>query len=555
MLLYEPDRDFRNLLCEVSSKANWSVSATGKIDDFVRWFESLNPSIVMITASMPPISDVHAVQWLADRRSDATVIISYSSFDPALNLAKRLNREGRLSTLHMMQRPFRISELREILKMSAAYQERALDQTSQIIPRPFSTTSQPSASADGAEPKFASHDGQAWLAGQKEAFQRALNNADLASSLAPLITTITNYFEDRARCAFFIANADSTAIHHVIGMPAGYAKAIDGFKIGADSIACGLAAHSGRGIVTPDVFIEPLWKDLVWVARLFKFRGCWSFPIETSNGRIVGTFAIYHDEPRTPIARDFALVEAMTVAGGIIIAKHQERQQRDRAEHALSDKETHLETALEAQEMLTAEMDHRVKNVFMLLQNMIRASRQSATSTDDLAEKLSGRLKALAAAHALVHRAFSPLDAAPRVTELKELLEVVLRPHSVERNAAPATFVLTGPRIDCVERAVNSLALIFHELATNAAKYGALSDQGGKILIDWKVEEDTFALKWREIADVPAQPSPSNPAGFGKSLIDTVVYRQLGGRIEQQWTGRGIKIELSLPMSAIADGH
>jgi chemotaxis methyl-accepting protein methylase len=165
---------------------------------------------------------------------------------------------------------------------------------------------------------------QAWLAGQKEAFQAAMYGAPLEASLGILIRTAVEQMGDGVRCGVYLADPGGTELFHVTGMPDAYRRCVDGFKIGPDSLACGLAVYTGRPVITPDVTVEPLWKDWLWLAKDFEFRGCWSFPVETSEGKVVGTFAMYHEEPRTPTARDLELGDMLARAAAIIISRHQD---------------------------------------------------------------------------------------------------------------------------------------------------------------------------------------------------------------------------------------
>src|SRR5690349_1191479 len=96
---------------------------------------------------------------------------------------------------------------------------------------------------DVAEQTMRRHEGG--FAGQKDAFQAAMNGEPLAVSLGILIRTALDLVDNDRRCAFYIANAARTELHHVIGMTDDYARCVEGFKISPDSLACGLAAANG----------------------------------------------------------------------------------------------------------------------------------------------------------------------------------------------------------------------------------------------------------------------------------------------------------------------
>jgi two-component sensor histidine kinase len=125
-------------------------------------------------------------------------------------------------------------------------------------------------------------------------------------------------------------------------------------------------------------------------------------------------------------------------------------------------------------------MSHRVQNVFAITDALIRGSARTATTPQEMAETLSGRLHALSSAHGLVRRSFHGKADAKEATDLAGLIKVVLKPYehlSVTR--------IEGPEVLLGQKSTNALALFFHELATNSAKYGALNSTGGTVSINW----------------------------------------------------------------------
>jgi PAS domain S-box-containing protein len=175
-----------------------------------------------------------------------------------------------------------------------------------------------------------------WLAAQKEAFQAAVNDAPLTVSLGILVRAVTREAEDGRRCAFYIAEQGGTRLRHVVGMPEGYARAVDGQPISPDTVANGLAIARGEPVFTPDVTIDPRWKHWVWLARDYGYRGCASFPIETAGGRPVGSLAFYFPQPHEVSAEDQATAAILTQAAAIILSRHQEnaRNQASRERQA-----------------------------------------------------------------------------------------------------------------------------------------------------------------------------------------------------------------------------
>jgi PAS domain S-box-containing protein len=185
---------------------------------------------------------------------------------------------------------------------------------------------------------------------QKEAFQAAIDGAPLEESLGILADIVTEETAGEARTAFYIADPDVTCLHPIRGagdMPKSYTNQMEGFVIGKDSLACGLATATGRPVLTRDVFEEPLWKHWVHLAKEYDFRGCFSFPIETRDGKPIGTFALYFTTAREAGPHDLALADVVTQTAAIIISRHTEAQERARAEEALRASEERYRTLVE----------------------------------------------------------------------------------------------------------------------------------------------------------------------------------------------------------------
>lgn len=160
---------------------------------------------------------------------------------------------------------------------------------------------------------------RSWLSAQKEAFQAAMNGASLETSLGILVRTLSNQSRERGRCAFYVA--DGGVLRHVVGMSDEYARCVDGFEISPESLACGLAAATGKPVITADVIDEPRWQSWIWLAEKFGYRGCWSFPVETAEGGLIGALAMYSREPGLPTSMDLELAQVFTQTAGVIMGR------------------------------------------------------------------------------------------------------------------------------------------------------------------------------------------------------------------------------------------
>ncbi len=213
--------------------------------------------------------------------------------------------------------------------------------------------------------------------------------------------------------------------------------------------------------------------------------------------------------------------------------------------------EERLQRALDEQLTLAKEMSHRVKNLFAITDSMIRISAREATTKQELADMLSGRLHALAGAHALVRRSFSGSDQTPSESDLSELIRAIVRPHERIAAGGRARFSIEGPALQCGERATNGIALVIHELATNAVKYGALSGDEGHVVIGWRHDGGNLVLRWVERGG-PLIAAPPAADGFGNTLMHTMVVRQLGGMLDYGWQRAGLAVTITLPVDRLA---
>jgi two-component sensor histidine kinase len=214
--------------------------------------------------------------------------------------------------------------------------------------------------------------------------------------------------------------------------------------------------------------------------------------------------------------------------------------------------EQRLNETLEQQETLTREMSHRVKNLFAVTNGMIALSARAASTPQEMAQILSGRLNALARAHAVVRSNFGDEGHIAKSAELEPLVRTILQPHEDEPNASTSNRLrVNGPQVLLGEQGTNCLALVLHELATNAAKYGALKNANGSVNVNWEVASNYLALTWREQGGPPIENAPTKK-GFGSALAHRSCVGQLGGAITYDWQPRGLSIKISIPMERLS---
>ena len=205
----------------------------------------------------------------------------------------------------------------------------------------------------------------------------------------------------------------------------------------------------------------------------------------------------------------------------------------------------------EQRALLISELNHRVKNLFALVGGLVSLSARTATTPKELTNVLQGRLRALSQAHELIQPGLRSGDAAaPSGVDFVGLIGKIFAPYM---SAQPdGRITITGPKIALSAGAVTSMALIFHELATNAAKYGALHETGGKISVTWDVANGMLKLDWLESGCRPRVSEPER-TGFGGVLLHRSIEGQFGGTMTHAWAQDGLAITITAPLSRFSE--
>jgi two-component sensor histidine kinase len=189
-------------------------------------------------------------------------------------------------------------------------------------------------------------------------------------------------------------------------------------------------------------------------------------------------------------------------------------------------------------------MDHRVKNLFALAGGIVTIGARTAVTPKDLAHTVGERLGALARAHALTMSA-SPGESIRQAATLHALLNAILSPFEGKTDSGKDRITITGEDIRIAGDAVTGFALLLHEFATNAAKYGALSTPSGNIEICISQADESIGLTWKERGGPPIDGEIVHE-GFGTVLARMTVTNQLGGDVVRDWQSDGLYIQLSM---------
>ena len=204
------------------------------------------------------------------------------------------------------------------------------------------------------------------------------------------------------------------------------------------------------------------------------------------------------------------------------------------------------------QELLLQEMDHRVKNLFAVTGSIVSLSVQSATSPKDMALTIQGRLTAMALAHNLVRPRRFDRSNDVADTSLSEIVKTILQPLTgVTAPGQRGRATVDGPDVTVSGDAVTSLSMVLHELATNAAKYGSLSQVAGTVAVSWVIDKQRVKLTWVERGG-PRIDAPPKRGGFGSMLAESSIKGQLDGQIDYDWNPSGLIIKLSVKVERLA---
>jgi two-component sensor histidine kinase len=212
---------------------------------------------------------------------------------------------------------------------------------------------------------------------------------------------------------------------------------------------------------------------------------------------------------------------------------------------------TAFKAAVQAREILSRELSHRIKNLFAVVSSLVTLSARGDKGFQIFARALRGRIEALGRAHDYVRPSEWDRDAS-RDRTLTNLLDTVLAPFRGESAIdGKPRIEIEGPDVPMGPFAATALALTLHELATNAAKYGALSRPAGKVGVTCEIKGDLVEVVWRERGGPPVA-GPPEKEGFGSMLARRTFSADLGGAMEAEWQPEGLVLKLTAPLQRLA---
>jgi two-component sensor histidine kinase len=305
-------------------------------------------------------------------------------------------------------------------------------------------------------------------------------------------------------------------------LPEPYTRAIDGQEIGEAAGSCGTAAFRREAVYVSNIATDPLWARYKDLALPHDLHACWSVPILSGAGAVLGTFALYHRTPRAPTEGEKEIVTLLTRIAATAIERDVGRQQR---------------------ELLAGELIHRVKNILSIVLSIARMTIRQGT-VDANFKAFEERLIALSKAQGVLSQSnWSNIDA-------RELLTMALTPFAADKSR----FDIEGPPVFIPSRLTLPFALTLHELCTNAVKYGALSTDEGRVQITWEYSDVSgsrgkFLFRWSEVGGPPVRPPARH--GFGSRMIQQIFPADVGGEATTDFRHEGLVFQVGIPVDQL----
>jgi len=206
------------------------------------------------------------------------------------------------------------------------------------------------------------------------------------------------------------------------------------------------------------------------------------------------------------------------------------------------------EAASERLQLVSQELSHRIQNIFAVISGIITLSARDHPAAKVYADGLLARILALGSAHELVRPHSPDSRADPEPTTLTRLLAALFGAY---RDGDAERIRLSGSDVDLTMTAATPVALLFHELATNALKYGALSRPEGQVSLAIEDDGDRVLIDWTEVGGPPVREVPAH-SGFGSRLLSLSVEKQLNGQIRQTWAPLGLRVTVTIPRARLA---
>ncbi len=373
--------------------------------------------------------------------------------------------------------------------------------------------------------------------------ERIASGAALDGILESLVLAIEDYSPPTLG-SILLLDADGLHVRHGAAphLPPSYTQAIDGLAIGPSAGSCGTAAFERGPVYVEDIETSPLWADYRELARAHDLRACWSTPILSTEGHVLGTFALYYREPRAPTAEDFALIERATHLAGIAI-EHVQLEDQLRALSA------HVESVREDERTGIAREIHDVlgQELTALKMDLAWLARR-ATGQEALLEKLQAMSEATDEIIQQVRRISSELR--PGVLDDLGLLAAIeWQAQEFEQRTGTLSTVESNLGDAQLPRDVSTaLFRIFQEALTNVARHA----EAEEVTVRLWLEGDELCLEVRDDGRGITHAQAGNPRSLGLLGIRERARRLGGGATVLAAPSGGTVVSVHVPRNGRA---
>lgn len=302
--------------------------------------------------------------------------------------------------------------------------------------------------------------------------------------------------------------------------------------------SCTKALRTGRRAIIPDY---EAWDEIQGTADLDAFRragirAAQTTPLISRDGTLLGMISTHWRKPHTPSARDLRLLDILARQAADLLDRVIAEEALRAREQELQRTVATLRDAQQLQEVLTGELGHRVKNLFAMV-NAITTHTLRGSSDRFRAQTLQQRLMALSSAHDIL------LQSSWKPSPLKDVAVAAVANAGIRDRVQ-----IDGPEVALGSKAALSLALLLHELATNALKYGSLSLGAGLVDVSWRLEgaagAEILHLTWSETKGPRVE--PPTETGFGSRLISAGIAGT--GDVTLAYKPTGLECQMRAPL-------
>jgi signal transduction histidine kinase/ActR/RegA family two-component response regulator len=410
------------------------------------------------------------------------------------------------------------------------------------------------------------------LAGQKRALEQAMAGAPLIEILTTIALTIEDHVSSGVMASILLVDRDGVHLRHGVAphLPEEYNRAIEGAAIGPAAGSCGTAAYRRERVIVNDIASDPLWSEYRAFALPHGLRACWSTPIMSARGEVLGTFALYHRQIKfTPPQTDLEVIDLLAHTAGLVIDRYREVEDRLAAEAKLKKAKEDAEQANRAKDQFLAMLAHELRNPLAPIVTALELGRMRGdadpTGEQAVIERQVGHLVRLVEdlldlarfTRGKIDIKTERVEMADVITRAIEMARPIIneRKHELKVDVAGDGLPVEGDPV--------RLAQVASNLISNAAKY---TDAGGHIFISARREGPHVVIRVRddgigltaEMLTRVFEPfvqvhDTANDArgglGLGLAIVRTLVDLH-GGTVEatSEGQGRGSEFTVRLPI-------